>query len=496
MQIKIENLDQKTKYLSIIQQAIETQPLCAVKYLDFGIKVIRVLCHTAEIVPFLEQQMSYVLRDKADSFDETISVGKINNIQSLICKMDDKLDPKINLRLRVEFLLASKKYPNIEFTEETSSKASPVIRCSASTGLMAYDGEKHLCYYGVSNFEPEEFIKLGHLFVQQLNVLLKSDTVNLTHGAVLGYDGKGALLCARGQRGKSTLTVHSLLNGCEYVSDDYQLLEKQSDGLYAYPLYSIITLSPEMYSKMYFDFDGKFCSNNARKDKYVFNISKYHHQFKSRYPIKLCLFPEIVLDEEPTIVPCSAAEKGRAIVQFIHSTVMQMQDLNDHATIAKLWSMVVDLPFYKFNLSPHISKNTEYLHQFLSQELPPVSGQENLGTMLLDITFDLANILDTQTFTFYSMNQFATNIYEMLLSGISADLIAQKLGAFKLINSDIIDEFNYFVQILNQKRLLQVSNTSSRKDIDENLAKTCKYKLSLLEFNTDKTVELIKKKGK
>ena len=494
MQIQLENSDQKNKYLSVIRQSIEAGSLCAVKYLDFGVKVIRVLCYTPEIIPFLDQELTFVLKDQADRFDETIKVGRISDIKALFYQMDDKFNPSVNFRLRLEMMFSSRKYPDIEITDD----AFPIIRGSVAGGVIeAYDTENHVCYYAVSDFEPEEFIKLGHVFVQQLNVLLKTPTVNLTHGAVFGYAGKGVLLCARGQRGKSTLTVHSLLNGCEYVSDDYQLLEKRADRVYSYPIYSIITLSPQMYQQMYAAFNGKFCFNNGRKDKYVFNISAYHDRFKTNYPIEVCLFPEIVPDKNPNITPCTSEEKARAIVQLIHSTVFQMRDLNDHNTIRKLFEMIKDLPFYKFCLCSNIAENTRYLKSFLNNKLPTIPSLK-LNRMLLDITFDLANILDTDTFTLYSFNEFATNVYEMLLAGITPEELTAKVQSFSDENPNITKELNVLIEVLEQKNLKQVGSIKAplRKELDIEVLKTCKYKLSLLEFNTQKTLELVKTEGK
>lgn len=491
MQIEIENIAQRKKYLSLIKERAEDSSFCEIKYLYFGVKVIRVVYYTPEISLFLRQHFSFVLRDDMAHFDETIVFWKETNIVRLASKLDDKFNPKTNLRFRIEILQNNRKYPDIILMDKDFSPIIPLISLKNSLGVAeAYDVENHVCYFGVADLAPEELIKWGHLFVQQLNILLKSESVNLVHGAILGYNGQGVLLCARGQRGKSTLTVHSLLGGCEYVSDDYQLLEQNINSIYAYPIYSIITLSPQMYGEMYGDFKGKFCSNNARKDKYVFNISPYHAQFKTRYPIKMCLFPEIVSDEAPSIVDCSADVKGRAIVQFIHSTVLQMRDLNDHATIKKLFNMVCNLPFYKFNLCHHIAENTKYLQNFLAMDLPFTCDKENLPRFLTDITFDLANILDTNTFTFYSLNKFATNLYEVLLSGASFEQIAEKLEIFKNYNPRLIDEFQLLYQILAGFSVLK-PNAHPKTDLVVDFAKECSYKLSILKFDTDETYELI-----
>jgi hypothetical protein len=187
----------------------------------------------------------------------------------------------------------------------------------------------------------------------------------LVHGAAVGLDGKGILLCARGQRGKSTLAVRAVMDGFDYVSDDYLVLGKDDSGLYAWPIYSIITLSPMMYGDLYATLDAKFVSNNARKDKYVFNIARYHDRFAPRYPIQLCMFTQIVADSEPSVVTCTQASRGRAVVQLVHSTINQMGDRHDIGSIRKLMRFVENFPFYQINLCRDIEKNLRLLRDFL-----------------------------------------------------------------------------------------------------------------------------------
>ena len=187
------------------------------------------------------------------------------------------------------------------------------------------------------------------------------------HGACIGLDGQGILLCARGQRGKSTLAVTAMLRGFEYVSDDYLILEKSAEALAASPIYSIITLSPRMYNALYDDLDkARFICNNARKDKYVFDISGYGAALQRAYPVRLCIFPEIEPSlTQAVIEPCSAVQKGRAITHLVHSTVLQMQAQGDAGTVRKLIAMLQDLPFYSMRLCPDIYANVETLREFL-----------------------------------------------------------------------------------------------------------------------------------
>jgi hypothetical protein len=334
------------------------------KYLDLGTCVVRVINYSKEFAAHIEKQLTFVLKDAMPRFDTTLVVWKDDNINTLSTKLEPQLcDPKKNLRIRVEMIVRKAKGAEMLVYADDYSKHKPLININTVyQSVTAYNPKVNTWYYGIANLEPEEFIKHGHIFVQILNQILKTQTTSLVHGAVVGIDNHGILLCARGQRGKSTLAVLAMLDGFEYVSDDYLILEKDGADLYSHPIYSIITLSPRMYNELYDKLNGKFISNNARKDKYVINIADYHDSFRTKYPIKVCMFPEIVPDAKPSIVPC---KKGRAITQLIHSTIVQMGDKHDIATIRKLISWVKDFEFYQINLCPDIQANNDILREFI-----------------------------------------------------------------------------------------------------------------------------------
>lgn len=500
MQITVENKEQLKTYFDRMKQAIErTHSLVATKYLKLADQVVRVLCYTPEVVPLMQKQLTYTLLDESDRYDSTIVVWHEVDVKNMTACLDDRWNPKVNLRMRIDMIYSKGAFPNVLIMDSEWSECIPVLSLDVTRGFISgFDREKKTCYYGVPDFDPEEFIKEGHMFVQQINRLIQNDTTNIAHGAIIGYNNNGLLMCARGQRGKSTLTVHAMMHGFEYVSDDYQILQNRDGELYSWPIYSIITLSPKMYGELYDDLKGKFVSNNARKDKYVINIEGYHDQFKTNYPIRLCLFPEIVSDPEPSITFCTSEEKGRAIVQLIQSTVSQMQDLDNHQVIKKMFDMVKDLDFYKFNLCRNIDANTEYLRNFLKDF--DFSHRKGIPTdkIMVDITFDLANILDSKTYTIYSMNKLATNVYEKLLNGVKKEDIWLSLEPFTVKNETLKEEFGLFVDIVQQKGFVQSTSFKAvDPKVDLEFAEECNFKLSLLEFAEKKPIELINlKKGK
>jgi len=357
-----------------------------VKYIALGPLTLRLVNYDPEFTPHVEKQLTYVLRDQAPQYEATLVIWREKGLDGLSGFLEQRVDPQKYLRLRVEKLVPGRKPPRrpaagLQVFSRAYSR--PLLEVNTRTRLVqAHDPVTATWYYAAENLEPEEFIKRGHIFVQVFNQMLKGPSTALVHAALIGLEGQGALLCARGQRGKSTLALRALMDGFDYVADDYLVLGRESAGLHAWPIYSIVTLSPMMYGELYQTLKAKFVSNNARKDKYVFNIEAYHPWFRSRYPVRFGLFPQIVSDSSPGVTAVTRAGRGRAVVQLIHSTISQMGDKHDIGTIKKLLGFVSDLPFYQINLCRDIEKNLRCLREFLlgGACTPAATGPESLSS--------------------------------------------------------------------------------------------------------------------
>jgi hypothetical protein len=490
MRININSQQDLKNYISkIVSSAESNQQTKWVKYAKLGSKTIRLISYSNEFIKHIEKQLTYILQDSAESFDSTIVLWNETKPEALAEKFLENINPH---RIRLEKLLTKKEILDIEIIDENYSITYPIIRIESNKGLVnTFDEKSNTYYYGVKDLTPEEFIKEGHVLVQIFNKITKTPTSALVHGACVGLNDEGILFCARGQRGKSTLSVLSMMKGFDYVSDDYLVLEKEAEKLYSYPIYSIITLSPRMYNELYDKLEGsRFLSNNARKDKYVVNIANYHKQFKSKYPIKFCMFPEIVSDKNPSIVPCP---KGRSIVQLVQSSVFQLQDASNNAVINKLIAMVKNYEFYQINLCQDIDKNTECLREFMQNYDKREQKTFIEDKMYVDITFDLAHILNSEKGIIYAMNEFSTNIYENLVTGVSQNDILAELLAIENMPKTIEKDFNAFVDAMLEKEILNNLNSSNKQaNIKKEFIQKCNYKISLDEFINGKTNNLIK----
>ena len=359
----IKNSAYKKQLFAGITKYVEKKyKLAAVRYIRLGYQVIRVLCYAQEILLQMGKQLTYTMSETAKNYDATIIAWQEQDIRHFLGEINEQFDLRKNMRLRLDMLLCRQFY--IRIRENTHINSTLVEVDEHAEHIRAYNEDAKTYYVAWRTTTAENLMQDGHLFVQQLYHICNTPTRHLVHGAVVGINGNGVLFCARGGRGKSTLTVKALLDGFEYVSDDYLLLDKtKDDKLTASPIYSIITLSPKMHSLMADEFAGEFIAKNARGDKSVFNIAAYHKQFKSNYPLNMLMFPQIVADNGPNIKPM---HKGRAVTQLIHSTITQTDDIYNTSTLRKLLGFLKDLPCYQIDLSSDIAENTRCLRQFLT----------------------------------------------------------------------------------------------------------------------------------
>ena len=171
---------------------------------------------------------------------------------------------------------------------------------------------------------------------------------------------------------------------------------------------------------------------------------------------------------------------------------MQMRDWNNHDVIRTMFNMVRDLDFYKLNLCRDIARNTEYLRDFLSKF--DFNSRHGIPTnrIMVDITFDLANILDTETYTLYHMNKFATNVYENMLRGVPENEIWAAIEPFAAKNPNLRTEFDTFVRVIRDHGfIIDGVDMPANTEISNDFAAECEYRLAVMEYAPDKTINLI-----
>lgn len=337
LNVSKESLLKYYKFLDNKFKETATKNSVVIKYLDLGIKVIKLQIACEDFIPKLKKYFSCSLKDNADNYDETLYIWK------------DSVQDFLNEQYKTKLVTIACQ--NQRF-----------IRIDSQNKIINAENPKEKKYYFISEeYSYTALSQQGHLFVRLISQIVRTEKSALIHSAAVGIDDKGILVCAKGGSGKSTLSVSCLINNFQYVSDDYLILNKVNDKLYASPIYSIITLSPKIYKQMV-NLKSEFMCNNYDNTKYILNISSYDDKLERKLPIKAIVFPNIANVQEPSI---EKTNKNRALTQLVFSTATQMNNDNDTSYIKLLISLIKDLDFYQINLSQNLNKNVEVLKQFI-----------------------------------------------------------------------------------------------------------------------------------
>ncbi|MDR3180170.1 MAG: nucleotidyltransferase family protein [Holosporaceae bacterium] len=341
-----------------------------VRHLHLGPKIVKLECYLPHIHELLDKQFAYIANEAKGHYDIAVRFWE-EDVASLIKQL--AIDNCYSMTYRSENDAASK----IEFYKRLNV-------------LNAYNAQTRTHYFASGDMSKNKIVDLWgeHLFVCFLNNIISDAANAVFHAAAVGINGNGVLICGRGGAGKSTLAVSALLDGFEFVSEDYLVLTKEN-GLHAYPMYSTSSLAPGVISKM----NGlayEFLNDNWNNTKHVIDLSAHHAGFVEKLPIKVIIFPSIAAAEKPSI---EKINRSKAVVQMAHSTVSQMcskihprhlkyvihfkDDLerirqftcssNTAEHMKHILSFMEGLDVYQINLSTDFKANVDVLRKFINE---------------------------------------------------------------------------------------------------------------------------------
>lgn len=456
----------------------ETKQEYCTKFLDFGSKVVKLIFYSKEFYSFVEKQFTHNLKDYSENFDAIIFMWEEEDIRSLPSKIISGLD---------------KQFDELYVEDYYLVKTSPIIVNSPSKKVFyARNNDTNQYYHAIQNFDLEELAKQRHIFVQHINKILDTNISSLTHAGAIGLNNKGALICSAQGGGKSSLAIRTLVDGFDYVSDDYINLQQKEGKLFASPIFSVTNLAPKIYDKMFDQLSNtRFLFNSASKDKYCLQLNGFFDKFRTDYPIEFCLYPNIVSDSEPSIIECSKEEKGSAILSVVWSTIFQATEPNNTFFAKKLYNMLKDYSYYKINLCNDISKNSLCLRKFIENYIPSKIDMP-LDSIIVDTKSNHTFILDLTSFTIYRMNEFTSEIYRRLLNGADRNTIINELKDIKDLSISIVNLIDRFIEVINERNLLTVTVKNISEDpINIQKIEQIQYQIWIMEYSSSNTIELI-----
>ncbi|MBR3396441.1 MAG: hypothetical protein IKG70_01145 [Lachnospiraceae bacterium] len=258
-----------------------------------------------------------------------------------------------------------------EYTPEGARNVTAVWTSKDDTGelminpdlrMVGIDYARNVYYQCHKPFEGTDYTIHGHSMAPLLSRWALRNGAVMLHSACLGYNGKGVMLAGMGGDGKSTLTIACMLDGCDFVSDDYICVSQQGP-LTAMPVYRLIGINQDMAAILKPDLPV-LRTEPKRANKLFLDASACG--IKDSLPVNAIIWPHKCDAKQPEIIK---AQTGPVMIKIIKSTAANMQNYRDPETYRIIAQRLMKLPIYEFRLTTDLFRNRDYLKEFIINEL-------------------------------------------------------------------------------------------------------------------------------
>lgn len=236
------------------------------------------------------------------------------------------------------------------------------LRITPGYEITGIDYQRNTFYYCRHPDSDSEVMLYGHAMVVLFGHWARLNGMLLLHSACVGIGGKGVMLSARGGGGKSTLAVSCLLNGFDFVSDDYILVNREGP-LKAMPLYRTVSLNQDMAAILKPGLPV-IRVDKSRNDKLMMDASRF--TFKESLPVSAIIYPNLTDDDSPSI---GKTAKGPVLVKLVDSTASQLGVFRDPESYRVMTHRLMDIPVFEIKLCKDLEKNIQCLKSFISEEI-------------------------------------------------------------------------------------------------------------------------------
>lgn len=241
---------------------------------------------------------------------------------------------------------------NFEYEDENG-----YMRSVVNKSFLGVDLSNRMFYYCRHELNTDSYWE--HLLFYRWG---RAVDMMLIHGAVVGADGKGVLITARGGGGKSTLSISCMFAGMDFVSDDYFFANRHGT-LQAFPLYKIVKLHVDIADQIKPNLPVVW-RDDKRNGKQTLDVSGC--RICQKLPVNAIILPKITENKEPEIIE---AVQGKVINEVIHSTLRQAGIFDYREEAREMLLRFYGLPVYEIQLCKDLSKNVETLRRFMEREM-------------------------------------------------------------------------------------------------------------------------------
>jgi hypothetical protein len=231
----------------------------------------------------------------------------------------------------------------------------------ASKVYSLIDADTKIAYYHVPDAYLIPYYERSSPFRMILHWSLEQNGMHLIHSAAVGIEGKGILLVGKGASGKSTTALASLINGLDYIGDDYIAVSRDSDPM-AFSIYNSVEVNNDILDKI--PGLGGCVDNPERLDTekaLIFLNRNFNRNIIRQLTIKAIVMPVITGEPVSHIYGISPII---AFAELASSTIFQMPG-SGRAMLSGLKKVLDDTPVYAMKLGNNFSEITNTLCKFI-----------------------------------------------------------------------------------------------------------------------------------
>ncbi len=159
----------------------------------------------------------------------------------------------------------------------------------------------------INSFKAAPFTKLISFWAQKQNL-------SILHAGCVSLNNKGVLIVGRGGKGKSSTSIQCIIDGLDYLSDDYLLIDHTNEKTMAYSIYNSGHLelnNIENFPKIKSSIEiGNIDSNNK---PYLFLSPIFKDKVKRSTEIKAIIVPLVTKNVLANFYPISSIEAIKAL---------------------------------------------------------------------------------------------------------------------------------------------------------------------------------------
>lgn len=231
--------------------------------------------------------------------------------------------------------------------------------------MVAYHapGNRH---YIILSRSLDEYVPFWAPFHWEFHHFSMTHGYAFVHSGAVGLNGEGVLISSVGGGGKSTTVLSCLLDGFDYVADDYLILEKGTVA--AYPLFNSGLLNGDSLQRLPELRPLVFCNDPRKPDRYIIDLSRFGKQFCRGMRIKAIVRPRVRKADEPVgeaLIRKDPLHSGKT--QMLVSSARQngFVMMRDQDALHSLFDAVSGLPSYELLLSPDRQSNCRALRELI-----------------------------------------------------------------------------------------------------------------------------------